>query len=595
MRFNAQASGRARKVATGLATVLMIALGAGNAAAEAPAFNVVLAPQPAGPQVEGVSALRVTLAVEADGAPAGETLLKIPFVNSNVDTVVTQLGPVYAADADGPLSLLTRNVGIGADGSTLMASREWFASREVVGTLSVTYQVPADATLPPRGPAPPLAFSADGGATSAAGSIFLLLPPGDRMGEDLYDITLDWDLSAMPEGTRGVTSFGEGRVHVGEAPAARLMRAYFMTGRLGTSPETPPETGFFSAWHGSPPFDAKVLMGWTGDLYAHYSEFFGQDAPPPYGVFLRYNPINAGGGVGLHHSFVTTFGQGDGPGTDTEEIKFTLAHEMFHTFQPFLNAPAGLEASWFGEGLATFYQRRLPLRYGLITPEAFLEDLNFHAGRYYTSLMAEAPNSDVPKRFWADTRIRTLPYDRGMLYFADLDDKLRKASGGAQSMDDLMLEMLHLSREGTALTPAVWESVLEEALGAGAVEEFRAFLDGKMPLPASEAFGPCFARTTKPLRRYEVGFTSDVLAEPVRIVRGLVAGSAAEAAGLRNGDEIVKPVPQDGIQGAQEMMLTLLVRRDGEEMEITYLPRGETVDAYQWARVDGVADEDCAL
>ncbi|MEH3158515.1 MAG: hypothetical protein PGN08_05980 [Sphingomonas taxi] len=111
------------------------------------------------------------------------------------------------------------------------------------------------------------------------------------------------------------------------------------------------------------------------------------------------------------------------------EIKFTLAHEMFHTFQPFIEGPSGLESSWFGEGLATFYQRRLPLRFGLIGPDDFVRDLNFHAGRYYTSAMASVPNAEVPKRFWADTRIRTLPYDRGMLYFADLDDRLRKASG----------------------------------------------------------------------------------------------------------------------------------------------------------------------
>lgn len=561
----------------------LMALLAGMASAQAPALDLLLAPQPEG---EGVGEIRVVLRLEEADAPAGETLLQIPYVVANVDTAASGVGPVYASDADGPVSLMSRVKGRAPEGT-----REWFAARDVAGPLMVTYAVPADATLPPRGPAPPLAFSADGGATSAAGSVFLLLPPG----ESVFDVTLDWDLSAMPEGARGLTSFGEGRVAAGEAPASRLTRIYIMTGKLETSPEVTPETGFFSAWHGAPPFDAEALMEWTGDLYTHYSEFFGQETPPPYGVFLRYNPINAGGGVGLHHSFVTTFGEGDGPGTDPTEVKFTLAHEMFHTFQPFLNAPAGLEASWFGEGLATFYQRRLPLRYGMITPDEFLEDLNFHAGRYYTSLMAEAPNSEVPKRFWADTRIRTLPYDRGMLYFAGVDHAMRTATGGAQSMDDLMLTMLKLSREGTPLTPGVWESVLEEALGPDAVAEFRAFLEGQLAGPASDAFGPCFRRTTKPLRRYEVGFASDVLAEPVRIVRGLVAGSAAEAAGLRNGDEIVKPVPQDGIQGAQEMELTLLIRREGEAFEITYLPRGEIVDAYQWARVDGVPDADCAL
>ena len=111
-------------------------------------------------------------------------------------------------------------------------------------------------------------------------------------------------------------------------------------------------------------------------------------------------------------------------------------------------------------------------------------------------------------------------------------------------------------------------------------------LAGELVLPASDAFGSCFERTQKSLRRYELGFDSAVLIEPKRIVRGLVAGSAAALAGLQDGDIIVKPVPQDAIQGDQQATLTLLVQRGEEQLSITYLPRGETVDAYQWRRVE---------
>jgi hypothetical protein len=48
-----------------------------------------------------------------------------------------------------------------------------------------------------------------------------------------------------------------------------------------------------------------------------------------------------------------------------------------------------------------------------------------------------------------------------------------------------------------------------------------------------------------------------VLIEHSRIVRGLIPGSAAEAAGIRNGDEITQPVPQDILQGQQNGILTL--------------------------------------
>jgi membrane-associated protease RseP (regulator of RpoE activity) len=120
-------------------------------------------------------------------------------------------------------------------------------------------------------------------------------------------------------------------------------------------------------------------------------------------------------------------------------------------------------------------------------------------------------------------------------------------------------------------------------------------LRGDPVLPASDAFGPCFRRTTKQLRRYESGFEPRVLSEPSRIVRGLVAGSAAEKAGLRNGDHITKPVPQDMIQADQTAELTLQIERAGKPLTIRYLPRGEQVEAYQWERVASVPESHCSL
>src|SRR3546814_8638769 len=63
-----------------------------------------------------------------------------------------------------------------------------------------------------------------------------------------------------------------------------------------------------------------------------------------------------------------------------------------------------------------------------------------------------------------------------------------------------------------------------------------------------------------------------------------IAGLAAARAGLLNGDEILKPVGQDAIQGEQDAYLTLQIRRGERTFEVEYQPRGETVEAYQWVR-----------
>lgn len=509
--------------------------------------------------------------------------LRLPFVVNNVETVADALADVRASDSAGALPLLA-----GREGEGDAAARVWTFGRAAKGPVSISYGAPVGLKSATRGAAPPLELRNDDSTFSGAGSTFLILPESDRP----YRLRVEWDLAALPSGTIGVSSLGPGDASsASPQPPSVLQRSFFMAGKVDRHPALPSDQPFLGVWQGEPPFDARALMAWTEKLHGRFTQFFRLAEPQRYTVFMRPNPVNAGGGVGLASSFVTTF---DG-NTDGEELKLTLAHEMFHTFAPSISQPAGLASSWFSEGLAVHYMRVLPLRFGMISPGDFLESLNSTAARYYTSAMAEVPNAEIPGHFWEDTRIRTLPYDRGGLYFADLNHRLKQHSGGCRSLDDLLLEMAALQRSGRSLGNADWEALLERELGEAGVKHFRQMLAGRPPLPASDAFGPCFRRTTRTLRRYELGFDPKVLVEPRRIVRGLVPGSAAEKAGIRNGDEIVKPVPQDRIQGDQEALFHLEIRRDGRVFSISYLPRGETVEAYQWERVQGRPDEACAI
>jgi predicted metalloprotease with PDZ domain len=95
-------------------------------------------------------------------------------------------------------------------------------------------------------------------------------------------------------------------------------------------------------------------------LYFFYGKFFNRPAVGPYGVFLRENPVNAGGGMELSSSFIATFG----PKTKLDDLKITLAHEMLHTFVGTLDKPEGLLSSWYSEGMAVYYARLLALRAG---------------------------------------------------------------------------------------------------------------------------------------------------------------------------------------------------------------------------------------
>lgn len=503
--------------------------------------------------------------------------VELAFLPDNVETVARTIRGLVAHDADGPLPLRVSD-----DTESAGAARHWSAARAVRGPVTLRYRAPISNRPAPRGAAPPLELRSDTRAFSGAGASFLLLPGAGTAAR----IRLHWDLSALPAGARAVSSLGAGdRMVTVDDAVDRLKSTYFLAGRLHLYPENPPERGFFSAWHGSPPMDLRRLMASEEKVFAYYERFFGRKSETPYGVFLRENPVNPGGGMGLAGSFIATFG----PKVSAEDLTITLAHEMLHTFAGGLDRPAGLAGSWFSEGLAVHYARLLALRAGQITEAEFLHDLNQTAARYYTNAFLDAPNEEVPRRFWADTRIRVLPYDRGSLYFAVLDGQLRATSGGRRGLDEVLLAFLARRKAGLALDEAAWVETLEGELGAAGPAAFRAMLAGAEQLPESGAFGSRFMRIRKTLRRYELGFAPEVLIEPRRVVRGLVAGSAAARAGLRDGDEILKPVPQDAVQARQEATLTLTVRRGGREFEITYRPRGEAVEAWQWVAASGAA------
>lgn len=560
------------------------------AASDAPGLQVTLAPALNSAQ-QKIDAVSVTVQIEGASVPAGTPLFQMPLVIYNVETVAKTLQDLNASDARGALALSVRDDPEGGR----EFNRHWMANRLTKGTLSIHYRAPISGRLAPLGAAPPTDLRADGLSFSAGGVTFLTLPATQTP----YRIAVHWNLSALPKDSLALSSLGCGNAASAKPiTAERLGQMYFMAGQIGAYPSRAPAAGnapsdaqprrgaaeqFFSAWQGSPPFDARALMRWTGDLYDHYVAFFKGDAQVPYGVFLRPNPVNPGGGIGQEHSFVATFDEH----TAVEDLKITLAHEMLHTFIGGLEGDENLEESWFSEGLAVYYQRVLPVRFGQMSAAEFLADLNKTAGRYYTDARLGTPNSEIPKHFWSDTLIRVLPYDRGSLYFATVDDAVRKASQRKRSLDDLLLAMVQRRHDHGDIHRQDWEEIVNAELGARGLDDFHAMLAGKLVLPASDTFGPCFRRTTRPLKRYVLGFDPSVMAERKRIIRGLLPDSAAAKAGLRNGDEILKPFGQDSVQENQHQTLTLQVRRDGKDFTITYLPRGETVQAYQWERVPG--------
>ncbi|MBN1223768.1 MAG: peptidase M61, partial [Candidatus Aminicenantes bacterium] len=433
----------------------------------------------------------------------------------------------------------------------------------------------------------PFDLRVNSGGISGAGYGFLALP--DQEGQ--FNVHLHWDLGQMEPGSTGWTSLGEGDVET-VCPIERVFSSYFMAGRLGRYPEKGDINGFSSAWLGTPPFDAQEVMAWSAKSFTSSKSFFRDTSKDPYRFFMRVGPDNNGvGGAGLYNSFMLFVPV---EAELTEGARGTIAHEMIHKWVGGIKGSPG-ETFWFSEGLTVHYTRLLTFRAGLFSADEFLEDANGTAARYFTNPLRNLPNDEIEKNFWQDRNAQVIPYDRGSLYLAHVDAKIRAASKGKRSLDDVTLTMFDRRRNGEETTKEMWLELLEKELGPSALAEFDAvIIRGEDFVPDSGAFGPCFERIAAKLRVLELGFdqrkslyTSD------KRLTGLVKGSAAERAGLRNGDQVLNKIDHRALRNDENLLLKLKVRRGDETLEIEYLPRGESVDGYKWVRIPGVPDADC--
>jgi len=69
-----------------------------------------------------------------------------------------------------------------------------------------------------------------------------------------------------------------------------------------------------------------------------------------------------------------------------------------------------------------------------------------------------------------------------------------------------------------------------------------------------------------------------------RKVVGLKEGSAAEKAGLQNGDRILNNINMSKLRRDEKLRLKLEIRRGDQELVIEYLPHGDYADGFQWVR-----------
>jgi hypothetical protein len=566
-------------------------------------LSLVLKPHSSNGAVDYVD---VTMVIEHPNVAAGSTLLRMPLVVASIPTARYDGDAIQARDSSGALSLTQKD----APPTSFLSNRDWIPSRATTGDVTLRYRAPPRIITAATRTGPLFDLREEAGGLHGAGWTFLAVP----INSEPYRIQLHWDLADMPAGSRGIWSFGEGDV-TKVAPAEQLVSSFYFAGPVKSYPIQP--TGRFAMyWLSDPPFDVTAAAGMIQKLFDYMSDFFHDDGGS-YRVFMRKTQSN-GGGTALTRSFM--FGYAESKPPTAESLEGLIAHEMVHNW-PLLSGDHA-DTSWYSEGAAEYYSVVLSFRAGLSTPDEFLKRANERASGYYLNPLQGLTNRGADSIYWKDSRAGHVPYGRGFMYLAAVDAEIRAKTKNKRSLDNIVLTLLERTRAAEADTlrgngapmtarsgqsegigkskggaPGVadWQELVGKELGPRGVRGYENMIAGVPIAVPANTFAPCFRPVRVALGRpLEPGFDVSSLSGPKRVIKGLVAGSAAAQAGLLEGDEVIEaPDLGDPTFKDADKLLVIKVRRAEEEHTVSFVPQGKPVMGYLWERNPRVSDADC--
>lgn len=590
-----------------------------------PLFNVSSQGSDSRPEPIAIN-ITMTLRVGSDRFGPDRPLLSLPLMIAKTPSArYDDDNPLIASVDDGDFLQLKYR-----DEDPVEGPRLWYldenelegnsAAKEtsvITVRFTAPYRKTDEKTLP--GPRVDLRRDITGGGLVGQGEGFIPVPPppihqggngGDEGGElqkELWEVAVEWDLDDAPSGIHGAWSLGDDPVSstTGTMEWA-VTHAIFAVGYLQRFPDWDVDTAqvsedsiFAMYWLDPSPYDMTDLAQSTRQIYARIASYF-DGSMDPFRVFFRQIEAN-NGGTGATLSFMVEYSLLSVDQTDEHALADLLAHETVHEFALLDEAPPGQsppewqedEAAWYVEGVASYVGALA----GLNDPgrrEWLVKSMNSYAQSYYTSPVVGMPYDDVLSDYWGDVDITRVSYYRGLMYLAELDGIIWKKSQGKKSMDDVIVDLYKLRREGKPCSLATLKEKVAGLIGQESLNRsYEAMFNGDLIIPSEDCLHRYGLKLVKmDWQKFELGFDTQSMREFK--VRGLVPGSAADRAGVKEGDIIVKGFMVWGVEDELDVPMRLTVLRNGKEKDFEWWARSdEIVEAYGWVDVQesGSSDE----
>ncbi|HWE40373.1 MAG TPA: hypothetical protein VG406_27725, partial [Isosphaeraceae bacterium] len=277
--------------------------------------------------------------------------------------------------------------------------------------------------------------------------------------------------------------------------------------------------------------DAGAIEGWDADRAARDLERIVREDRKLWGTlpFKRYLFLNIfrRGGGGLEHRDCTLLTSSAASAATPRRYRGWLnfvSHEYFHAFNakrlrpvelgPFdYETPPKTPSLWVAEGLTNYYGELLVARAGLASRREFLESLSNHIGTLQNTPGRLVQTLEESSRTVWDSGTSGIGrdpaktvsfYEKGPVVGFLLDAKIRRASEGARSLDDVMRLAFARHSGARGFTPEQFRAIASEVAGIDLADWFHKALATTEELDYDDAldwYGLRFAPAEGPSKR----------------------------------------------------------------------------------------------
>jgi predicted metalloprotease with PDZ domain len=260
-----------------------------------------------------------------------------------------------------------------------------------------------------------------------------------------------------------------------------------------------------------------------------------------------------------------------------QAVRF-LAHENMHSWVPIAlgGMPEEDEARdyWFSEGFNDYLASKVLLRSGIWTLAEWAADKNDTLLRYGQSPAKTADGAEIARRFWEDSAVQQVSYDRGHLLATKLDREIAARSGGKHSLESVLRLQRRAAEGSSELAVALFRKTLRDETGIDIDPDLERYARRGEPLllPAS-LLGDCARIVTERRKAFTRGYDADATRRGNGVIAGVDRDGPAHAAGMRDGMQLVRR--EAGKIGDASVELAYRVTDGETERVISYMPEGK--------------------